>query len=63
MIIAAFALEEPPKCSGLDVERYSPVKMRNELGDSFELVRSVDELHITPGGKEQKFTYCLFKKT
>lgn len=63
LIIAAFALEGPPKCSGLDVERYSLVKMRNELGDSFELVQSVDELHIAPEGKEQKFTYCLFKKT
>ena len=62
VVIAAFAIDGPPKCSGLDVERYSPEKMKNELGDSFELVNSVTELHITPWNKQQKFIYCYFKK-
>ena len=61
VIIAAFSIDGPLKCSGLDVERYSPEKMNSELGESFELVKSIDELHMTPGGKEQKFTYCYFK--
>jgi len=62
VIIAAFALDGPPKCSGLDVERYSPEKMKNELGGSFELIKSVDEVHRTPWNAEQKFTYCYFRK-
>jgi len=62
VVIAAFAIDGPPKCSGLDVERYSPEKMKNELGDSFELVDSVSETHITPWNKQQKFIYCYFKK-
>jgi len=62
VIIAAFSLDGPLKCSGLDVERYSPEKMSIELGNSFEFVKSVDEAHMTPGGKEQKFTYCYFRK-
>ncbi len=61
VIIAAFSIDGPLKCSGLDVERYSPEKMKNELGNTFELVKSIDEGHMTPGGKEQKFTYCYFK--
>ncbi|MCX5823150.1 MAG: class I SAM-dependent methyltransferase [Deltaproteobacteria bacterium] len=62
VIIAAFSIDGPLKCSGLDVERYSPEKMNNELGNSFELVKSEDEGHMTPGGKEQKFTYSYFRK-
>ncbi len=62
VIIAAFSIDGPLKCSGLDVERYSPEKMNNELGNSFELVKFVDEGHMTPAGKEQKFTYCYFRK-
>lgn len=63
VIIAAFSLNDGPlKCSGLDVERYSDEKIKNELGDSFELIRSQDEKHMTPWGKEQKFVYFLFRK-
>ncbi len=62
VIIAAFSIAGPLKCSGLNVEQYSPDKMKNEFGDSFELVKSVNEEHLTPGGKEQKFTYCCFRK-
>jgi 2-polyprenyl-3-methyl-5-hydroxy-6-metoxy-1,4-benzoquinol methylase len=62
VVIAAFAIDGHQKCSGLEVERYSPEKMGNELGDSFELVNSVSEVHITPWNKEQKFIYCYFKK-
>ncbi len=63
VIMAAFALDGPLKCSGLDVERYDSQKMEIELGSSFELVKSIDEVHKTPWDKEQKFTYCYFKKT
>jgi ubiquinone/menaquinone biosynthesis C-methylase UbiE len=61
VIIAAFSIDGPLKCSGLNVERYSPEKMNNELGDSFELIKATDEGHMTPWGKEQKYTYCYFK--
>jgi ubiquinone/menaquinone biosynthesis C-methylase UbiE len=62
VIIAAFAMEGPLKCSGLNVERYSDGKLKNELGNSFEFVKSVEEVHVTPWSSEQKFIYCYFKK-
>ncbi|GJQ60083.1 MAG: hypothetical protein SCALA701_28840 [Candidatus Scalindua sp.] len=34
VIIAAFAIDGPTKCSGLDIERYSPEKKKNAFGDS-----------------------------
>ncbi len=61
LIISTFAMEGPPQCSGLDIERYSPDKLKNELGGSFELIRHVHEVHQTPWNKEQKFMYCCFK--
>lgn len=62
VIIAAFSIDGPLKCSGLDVERYSPDKLRNELGNHFEFIKSIDEVHKTPFNTEQKFTYSCFRK-
>ncbi len=62
IVIAAFAIDGPLKCSNLDIERYSPEKIKTEFRDSFELVNSVSEVHITPWNKEQKFIYCYFIK-
>lgn len=62
VIISTFAIDGPPKCSGLTIERYDPEKMEAEIGDSFELVASISEAHRTPLNKEQKFTYFYFRK-
>jgi SAM-dependent methyltransferase len=62
LIIATFAPEAPPKCSGLPVERYSADKLENTLGTEFELKRHDKELHITPSGVEQMYLYCHFRK-
>ncbi len=62
VIVATFAIDGPPKCSGLDVERYNDEKLRNELGDSFGLIKSIEEVHATPWGSEQKFIYGYFRR-
>ena len=61
-IIATFAYEAPPTCSGLPVVRYSPEFLALAIGSIFELVESVEQLHQTPGGKKQPFIYCRFKR-
>lgn len=58
VIIATFALDAPPKCSGLDVVRYSPESLSAEVGQAFELVETLDEVHVTPAGTKQRFIYC-----
>lgn len=63
LIIASFASEAPPKCSGLPVERYSINKIESTLGSEFELKRHSKELHITPGGVEQMYLYCHFQRS
>ena len=62
VIIATFALDGPPNCSGLDIARYSPDSLHDEFGSSFELVDSTSEAHQTPFGTEQKFIYCYCRK-
>jgi len=58
VIVATFGLEGPTKCSGLDVVRYDPSALHDEFGPSFQLVKHVTELHRTPAGLIQQFTYC-----
>ena len=62
VIIAAFAIGGPEKCSGLDIVQYDAAKLSRELGETFILVEQADETHITPGGKVQAFGYYRFKK-
>jgi SAM-dependent methyltransferase len=59
VIVASFSPEGPPKCSGLDVVRYSPDALHAQFGEGFRLLDSVREDHHTPGGALQAFVYCL----
>jgi 2-polyprenyl-3-methyl-5-hydroxy-6-metoxy-1,4-benzoquinol methylase len=61
VIVATFGPEGPSKCSGLDVVRYDPEALHNEFGTAFRLVRHRTELHQTPMGSTQQFTYCYCK--
>jgi ubiquinone/menaquinone biosynthesis C-methylase UbiE len=62
IIIGAFSLQAPPKCSGLEVRRYSPELLHRELGEDLELYEHKCEAHVTPGGVEQMYVYCRFQK-
>lgn len=57
LIIAAFAIGGPSKCSGLDVIQYDSDSLVEELGDEFQLLEEYDETHVTPAKREQKFSY------
>jgi SAM-dependent methyltransferase len=60
LIMATFALDGPPQCSGLDVVRYSPESLQQEVGHGFTLVESFGGLHITPSQGKQSYTFCRF---
>jgi ubiquinone/menaquinone biosynthesis C-methylase UbiE len=59
VLVATFAEDGPTRCSGLEVARYSPTALHREFGPEFRLVASERELHTTPAGVQQAFTYCL----
>jgi 2-polyprenyl-3-methyl-5-hydroxy-6-metoxy-1,4-benzoquinol methylase len=62
VIVATFAEDGPEKCSGLPVMRYSTEGLHAEFGNTFELLGSQRESHLTPTGKEQKFVYCFCRR-
>jgi trans-aconitate methyltransferase len=57
VVMATFAMDGPPKCSGLDVMRYDEQSMFEELGGEFQLQEVRRETHITPWQSEQRFVY------
>lgn len=62
VIVATFAEDGPTRCSGLDVARYSPAQLHAEFGAPFTLLESHRELHTTPSGATQAFTYCVCRR-
>ena len=57
LIVAAFSIGGPEKCSGLDIVQYDENKMSAALGNDFKLLESRCETHVTPTDKEQVFIY------
>lgn len=58
VIVATFAEDGPTRCSGLPVVRYSPAELHGTFGSAFQFIGSEREIHRTPVGLEQPFTYC-----
>jgi SAM-dependent methyltransferase len=55
-VIGTFAEDGPTRCSGLPVRRYSARDLAVLL-DGFEVVARRREVHVTPGGADQPFTW------
>jgi SAM-dependent methyltransferase len=62
VLIATFAKDGPPTCSGLPVVRYSAESLHSKFGNEFRIVTSAREEHHTPAGREQSFLYCLCRR-
>ncbi|MBT8399121.1 MAG: class I SAM-dependent methyltransferase [Rhodothermia bacterium] len=62
VLIATFGPEGPDRCSGLPAMRYGPDELAETLGSDFELRDTAEEYHVTPGGAQQQFLYCLFAR-
>lgn len=60
VLIAAFAIDGPSKCSGLDIVQYDAAGLGKELGPDFSLLEQQQENHQTPAGKSQRFGYYRF---
>lgn len=57
VIVGTFAEDGPEYCSGLQVTRYSASQLAGVLGASFEVVATRHEVHTTPAGLVQPFTW------
>ena len=61
VVVASFAADGPKRCSGLPVERYSPSGLARAFGRDFRLLRSIQEVHRTPWGARQPFSYAVLR--
>ncbi len=62
LIVGTFALDGPTRCSGLDVARYSPDTLAAEFSSAFDLEQAVADVHATPWGAEQRFTFVVMRR-
>lgn len=62
IIMATFAPDGPEWCSGLPVTRYSASQLSAVLGSGFTMVEERREVHTTPGGATQPFTWIAARR-
>jgi len=62
-ILATFAPDGPETCSGLPVRRHSPAELLEAAGPGFALADERREVHRTPAGTEQRFTWVRLART
>jgi len=62
VIAAAFAPHGPARCSGLAVQRYGAGDLVPALGSDLRLVVAREEVHVTPSGNDQPFTWVLARR-
>ena len=62
VLVGTFAENGPERCSGLPVARYSPRELASIFEPDFESVAEDREVHQTPWGSEQKFSYSLCRR-
>jgi SAM-dependent methyltransferase len=57
VVLATFAQDAPPTCSGLPVIRRTGEELAEVLGPRFQLLQQRREPHTTPRGTSQPFTW------
>ncbi|GAO45346.1 class I SAM-dependent methyltransferase [Flavihumibacter petaseus] len=62
LILGTFSETGPTKCSGLEIKQYSQASMSHTFERSFERIKCIEEVHLTPFNTTQNFLFCSFQK-
>lgn len=62
LVIATFAPDGPERCSGLPVQRHDGKSLCSLFDGEFEFVQEEREMHFTPTGAEQRFSWSVFRR-
>lgn len=62
VVAATFAQDGPEQCSGLPVVRYGPDRLHEALAPDWDRVTSRTQLHRTPWGGDQPFTWLVLRR-
>ncbi|GAA0713496.1 class I SAM-dependent methyltransferase [Dokdonella soli] len=61
-VIATFAMDGPERCSDLPVNRYDAAALAAVFAPHFEKIADSRNVHMTPAGREQPFTYVVLRR-
>jgi SAM-dependent methyltransferase len=62
LVLGCFAPDGPERCSGLPVARHGADDLIKLFAPAFDPVARGRELHRTPAGKDQAFTYVVLRR-
>jgi SAM-dependent methyltransferase len=62
LVLATFAEDGPPQCSGLPVTRYRAQDLEETFSASFTLLAQEREEHVTPAGVVQPFSWVALQR-
>lgn len=62
LVLGCFAIDGPAQCSGLDVCRYSASDLAALFSGGFTLCASEQQVHRTPWGATQAFTWVVLRR-
>jgi len=62
VILGTFAPDGPEQCSGLPVTRYGTAELTRFLAPTFAVIEERYELHTTPSGSGQAFSWVAAKR-
>jgi len=62
IVLATFASDGPTSCSGSPVRRHDPADLATFLGPDFAPMTAARQVHVTPAGHEQPFTWAVFTR-
>jgi hypothetical protein len=57
LVLGTFGPHGPEQCSGLAVQRYDAADLTGLFAGGFTLLAHDTELHVTPWGSGQEFTW------
>jgi SAM-dependent methyltransferase len=63
VVLGSFALDGPEQCSGLPTARHGVEDLAELFGPAFTLERAEREIHRTPAGADQAFTWVVLRRT
>lgn len=61
LIVGTFAADGPTQCSGLPTARYDTDDLARAFGPAFVLEHAEREVHTTPAGAEQPFSWVVLR--
>lgn len=62
LVLGTFAADGPERCSGLPTSRYDADSLAAIFGGGFTLEHAEREMHTTPGGAVQPFTWVVLRR-